>query len=74
MKTTSLASIALRAVIVHTVTYLLAGLKVFGFLDYSAKFADPIVATGPLVQHLRGFIFGIVFYARRDMGILPAAS
>ena len=28
---------------------------------------DPLVAAGPLFQLLRGFLFGIVFYALRDV-------
>jgi hypothetical protein len=48
-------------------------------LDYSAKFADPIVANmfrqtdhplvaaGPLFQVLRGFLFGVVFYFLREI-------
>jgi hypothetical protein len=79
MKTTSFSSIALKSAIVHTVTYFLVGLAAFAFLDYSAKFANPVVANlmrqtdhplvaaGPLFQLLRGFLFGIVFYALRDL-------
>jgi hypothetical protein len=79
MKTTSFAPIVLKTTIVHTVTYFLVGLTAFIFLDYSAKFADPVVANlmrqtdhplvaaGPLFQLLRGFLFGIVFYALRDV-------
>jgi hypothetical protein len=79
MKQLSFTSIALKTTIVHTVTYFIVGLIAFTFLDYSAKYADPtvanlmrqtdhpLVAAGPLFQILRGFLFGIVFYALRDI-------
>lgn len=65
--------------LVHTVTYFIVGLLSFLLLDYSAKYADqvvsaslrqtdhPMVTAGPLFQVLRGFLFGIVFYALRDI-------
>lgn len=64
--------------LVHTVTYFIVGLISFLLLDYSKNYADPIVSAslrqtdhpmvtaGPLFQVLRGFLFGIVFYALRD--------
>ena len=79
MKQTSLLSISIKTALVHTVTYFLVGLLSFIFLDYSAKYADPIVsnlmrqtndplvAAGPAFQLVRGFLLGIVFYALRDL-------
>jgi hypothetical protein len=79
MKQSFFASIALKTTIVHTVTYFIVGFIAFTFLDYSAKYADPIVsnlmrqtdhplvAIGPAFQVLRGFLFGIVFYALREI-------
>ena len=79
MKSMSFTSIVWKTSIVHTVTYFLVGLLAFVFFDYSARFADPIVANlmrqtdhplvaaGPALQLLRGFLFGIVFYALRDI-------
>jgi hypothetical protein len=79
MKTMSFASIALKTTVVHTVTYFLVGLTAFTFLNYSDKFADPIVANlmrqtdhalvaaGPLFQLLRGFLFGLVFFVLGDV-------
>jgi len=73
------SSIAVKTTLVHTVTYFLIGVLSFLFLDYSAKYADPAVAValrqtdhplvtaGPLFQVLRGFLFGIAFYALRDL-------
>lgn len=79
MKEFSFSSIAIKTTLVHTVTYFLIGLLSFLFLDYSARYADPAVAValrqtdhplvkaGPLFQVLRGFLFGIAFYAIRDV-------
>jgi hypothetical protein len=79
MRQTSFSSIVIKATVVHTVTYFLVGLLSFIFLDYSTKYADPIVsglmrqtndplvAAGPIFQLVRGFLFGIVFYALREI-------
>jgi len=79
MKEYSFSSIAIKTTLVHTVTYFLIGFLSFLLLDYSAKYADPAVAialrqtdhplvtAGPLFQVLRGFLFGIAFYALRDV-------
>lgn len=78
MKELSFSSITLKAAVVHTVTYFVVGALSFTLLDYSTRFADPavagmmrqtdhpLVAAGPLFQVLRGFLFGILFYALRD--------
>jgi hypothetical protein len=79
MKPASFASITIKTTIVHTVTYFLVGLLSFALLDYSVKYADPVVANlmrqtdhplvaaGPLFQLLRGLLFGMVFYALREV-------
>lgn len=79
MKQPTFTSITWKAVVVHTVTYFLIGFLSYTFFDYSAKYADPIVANfmrqtnhpliaiGPALQVIRGFLFGIVFYALRDV-------
>jgi hypothetical protein len=78
MNTPTFRSIVLKTTLVHTATYFLIGLLAFTILDYSARFEDPIVArlmrqtghplvaAGPVFQLVRGFLFGIVFYALRD--------
>lgn len=78
MKQPTFTIITLKAAVVHTVTYFLVGLLAFTFFDYSAKYSDPIVANfmrqtddplvavGPALQVIRGFLFGIVFYALRE--------
>lgn len=79
MKQPTFTSITLKAVVIHTATYFLIGFLAFTFFDYSAKYADPIVsnfmrqtdhpliAIGPALQVIRGLLFGIVFYALRDV-------
>ncbi|MBN1428587.1 MAG: hypothetical protein JXB07_09380 [Anaerolineae bacterium] len=69
--------IALRAIVVHTITYAVVGMLASTLFDYSARFAepplsyfmrqldDPIVIAGVLFQPLRGLLFGIVFYLLR---------
>lgn len=70
--------IVYKTTVIHTVTYFVIGLLSFLFFDYSLKYADPAVAStlrqtnhplvtaGPLFQVLRGFLFGLVFYALKD--------
>lgn len=79
MKQYTFSSITVKTAVVHTVTYFLVGLISFALLDYSTKYADPIVsglmrqtdhplvAAGPAFQLLRGFLLGIVFYFLRDI-------
>ncbi|RJP49656.1 MAG: hypothetical protein C4583_12045 [Anaerolineaceae bacterium] len=78
MKQASFTSVTLKTTAIHTVTYFIVGVLSFIFLDYTAKYADPAVANylrqtdhplvmaGPFFQILRGFLFGIVFYALRE--------
>ena len=75
----SFKSIVWKTTLVHTVTYFLMGLLAIYFMDYTARFADPEVATymrqtddpwvavGPLFQVLRGMLFGWVFYLLRQV-------
>ena len=79
MREYTFVSVTLKTAIIHTVTYFLMGLLAFTFLDYAGKFADPtvanlmrqtndpLVAGGPLFQVLRGILFGIAFYALREI-------
>lgn len=71
-------SLALKTIVVHTVTYFLMGLLASTLLDYGARFADPTlsvlmrpidspwVMAGPLFQPIRGLLFAIVFYLLRE--------
>lgn len=75
----SFASITLKTIIVHTVTYFTMGLFALIFLDYTSKYADPVVANymrqtsdplvaaGPLFQVIRGFLFGLAFYSLQEI-------
>lgn len=77
-KKPGLAVIVLKSVVVHTVTYFVAGLLALAFLDYARRYAtpqvslymrqtdDPMVMAGPLFQPIRGVLFGFVFYLLRD--------
>ena len=72
-------SIVIKTTIIHTVTYTAVGLIAFYLLDYATIFADPtvakfmrqttnpIVASGPLLQVIRGFLFGLAFYSLRSI-------
>lgn len=74
----SFLAVALKASVVHTVTYTVMGLLAYSLLDYSGRYADPDVRNfmrqttdlwvmvGPLFQPIRGFLFGIAFYLLRD--------
>jgi hypothetical protein len=66
--------ITAKTIVVHTVTYFITGILALVFLDYANRFADPavrvlmrqvgdpLVAAGPMLQPLRGILFGLVFY------------
>lgn len=78
MKQPSFTIIVLKTTAVQTVTYFIVGVFSYLFLDYAAKYANPavasfvrqtdhpLVAAGPFFQILRGFLFGIAFYALRE--------
>jgi len=73
----TLGNITLKTMVVHTLTYFLAGLVAFNLFDYTARFAepiyevymrptnDPLVTAGVLFQPIRGILFGLVFYLLR---------
>lgn len=79
MQQPNFRSIVLKTTVIHTVTYFLAGLAAYTLFDYTARYADPtvanfmrqtnhpLVAVGPALQIVRGFLFGIVFYALREV-------
>ena len=79
MRNSTFTSIILKTAIVHTVAYFLMGLLAFTLLDYAGRFADPtvakfmrqasdpLVASGPLFQVVRGLLFGIAFYPLREI-------
>ena len=67
-------TLALKAMVTHTVTYLLVGALAAALLDYAARLEatswmrsidDPLVMAGPFLQPIRGLIFALVFYPFR---------
>jgi len=74
----SLLETIFKTVVVHTVTYFLLGVISFAFFDYSARFADPVIAqyfrptsdpivtAGPLFQPIRGLILGALLFLLRE--------
>jgi len=73
-----LLELAVKTIIVHTVTYFLTGALAFYFLDYATVLArpdmaswmrqptDPMVMAGPLFQPIRGLVFALVIYPLRE--------
>ena len=73
----SLGEVVIKTTVTHTVTYFLLGLAAFWTFDYAGKFAEPgvrslmrqtdepLVMAGPLLQPIRGLLFGVVFYLLR---------
>lgn len=71
--------LSLKTIVVHTVTYMLVGLLAFTFLNYSEGFLapelacwmrptdDPMVMVGPLVQPIRGLVFGLAFFPLKEV-------
>ena len=74
----SFVETAWKTIVVHTVTYFLLGLVSLIFLDYSARFADPVIAqyfrspsdpivnAGPLFQPIRGLLLGAILFLLRE--------
>ena len=70
--------LAVKTIVVHTITYFLMGLFAASFLDYAVRFARPemacwmrqidtaIVMAGPLFQPIRGLLFALAFYPLRE--------
>ncbi len=71
--------LALRTIVVHTITYSLMGILAMTFLNYAEQFSRPamaswmrqttdlIVMAGPLFQPIRGLVFALVFYPFREI-------
>jgi hypothetical protein len=72
-------AVAIKTIVVHTVTYFLMGLLAATLLDYGTRFADPTlsllmrqvdspwVMAGPLFQPIRGLLFSVVFFLLREV-------
>lgn len=73
----SLSILTLKTVIVHTITYFVAGLLAYTLGGYEKIFSqpplsylmrptsDPMVMAGPLFQPVRGVIFALALYPLR---------
>jgi hypothetical protein len=79
MNRLSLSQLTLKTVIVHTITYFIAGLLAYKLGGYEASFSKPplsyfmrptsdrLVMAGPLFQPIRGVIFALAFYPLRNV-------
>jgi hypothetical protein len=75
----STSTTLVKTTLTHTVTYFLMGLAALFLLGYADKYADPaiavymrqtthpLVAAGPLLQVIRGVLFGVVIFLLRDV-------
>ena len=76
-KRLTLSSLTVKTVVVHTVTYFLAGLLAYTLGGYEKTFSEPplsyfmrptsdrLVMAGPLFQPIRGVIFALALYPLR---------
>ena len=75
----SLPRLTAKTVIVHTITYFVAGVLAYALGGYEKTFSepplsyfmrpttDPLVMAGPLLQPLRGLIFATALYPLRSV-------
>jgi hypothetical protein len=71
--------LSFKAILAHTIAYFVVGLVALTIFDYATQFAetevrtfmrqtnDPIVALGPALQPIRGFLFELAFYPLREI-------
>jgi hypothetical protein len=74
----TLRGVVVKAIVTHTVTYFGFGLLALFVFDYARLYAetelvhvmrpttDPVVMAGPLLQPIRGVLFGVLLYVLRD--------
>lgn len=79
VKTLRLSELSIKTVVVHTVTYFIAGVLAFYMGGYEKAFSepplsylmrpvsDPWIMAGPLLQPIRGLIFALAFYPLREV-------
>jgi hypothetical protein len=75
----TLPSLMIKTVVVHTVTYFVAGILAYTLNDYQQSYSQPplsyimrptsdqLVMAGPLFQPIRGVIFALAFYPLRSI-------
>ncbi len=73
------SQVAIKTIVVHTVTYFAMGVFALLVFDYAALYAqpdmaglmrqttDPLVMAGPLFQPIRGLVFALVIYPLRQV-------
>lgn len=78
-KTVSLPGLASKTVVVHTLTYMVAGIAAYTLGNYEQTFSepplsyfmlpttDPMVMAGPIFQPIRGLIFALALYPLREV-------
>jgi hypothetical protein len=78
-KRLSLSILTLKTVVVHTITYFVAGFLAYTLGGYEKTFSepplsylmrptsDPWVMAGPLLQPVRGVVFALAFYPFRNV-------
>jgi hypothetical protein len=78
-KRITLPALTLKTVVVHTVTYFVAGILAYTLNDYRQMYAqpplsylmrpttDPLVMAGPLFQPIRGVLFALAFHPFRTI-------
>jgi len=78
-KRITLPSLTMKTVVVHTVTYFIAGILALTINDYGKLYSqpplsylmrpttDPIVMAGSLFQPIRGVLFALAFYPLRSV-------
>ena len=78
-KRLTLSVLTLKTVIVHTITYFVAGFLAYTLGGYEMTFSepplsylmrptsDPWVMAGPLLQPIRGVVFALAFYPLRSV-------
>ena len=78
-KKITLPGLTLKTVIVHTITYFVAGVLAYTLGGYEKSFSepplsylmrpttDPLVMAGPLFQPIRGVIFALALYPLRSV-------
>lgn len=73
------SALAVKTIVVHSVTYFFMGALASTFLNYAERFArpemacwmrqfsDPLIMIGPLLQPIRGLIFALAFFPLREI-------
>ena len=78
-KRITLPGLTIKTIVVHAVTYFIAGILAYSLNDYQTTYSQPplsylmrptsdrLVMAGPLFQPIRGLIFALAFYPLRSV-------